>query len=62
MRPSDFGLKEFQAAFQGKIARLLIKGEGGAGKTSLACQIAKWAMADDPSERLCGATNATGPY
>jgi hypothetical protein len=50
---SDFGLKEFQAAFQAKIARLLIKGEGGAGKTSLACQIAKWAMADDPSERLC---------
>ncbi|HEY9599120.1 MAG TPA: PBS lyase, partial [Cyanophyceae cyanobacterium] len=32
---------------------LLIWGEGGAGKTSLACQIAKWAISDDESERLC---------
>ena len=46
---SDFGMKELQAAFQAKIARVLIKVEGGAGKTSLACQIANWALADDPS-------------
>ena len=32
---------------------LLIWGEGGAGKTSLACQIAKWAVASDEAERLC---------
>jgi HEAT repeat protein len=32
---------------------LLIWGEGGAGKTSLACQIAKWAMSDDETDRLC---------
>ncbi len=27
--------------------------QGGAGKTSLACQIARWAMAENPEERLC---------
>jgi hypothetical protein len=32
---------------------LLIWGEGGAGKTSLACQIAKWALSEDETERLC---------
>jgi HEAT repeat protein len=32
---------------------LLICGEGGAGKTSLACQVARCAMADRPVERLC---------
>lgn len=33
--------------------RLLIWGEGGAGKTHLACQIAKWAMAEKKEVRLC---------
>lgn len=42
-----------QPVFATKISRLLIQGEGGAGKTSLACQIAKWAMHVDPDERLC---------
>jgi HEAT repeat protein len=32
---------------------LLIWGEGGIGKTSLACQLGKWAMASDRNERLC---------
>jgi len=32
---------------------LLIHGEGGAGKTSLACQMAFWGMSDDVSQRLC---------
>jgi HEAT repeat protein len=32
---------------------LLIWGEGGAGKTSLGCEIAKWAMSEDQAERLC---------
>jgi HEAT repeat protein len=32
---------------------LLIWGEGGVGKTSLACQIAQWAMSDDKTARLC---------
>ena len=31
----------------------MITGEGGAGKTSLACQLANWAMADEPAQRLC---------
>jgi len=33
--------------------RVLILGEGGAGKTSLACQLAHWAMDDDTANRLC---------
>jgi len=32
---------------------VLIWGEGGVGKTSLACQLAEWAMADKPGERIC---------
>jgi HEAT repeat protein len=32
---------------------LLIYGEGGSGKTSLACQLAKWSMSDTKSEHLC---------
>jgi hypothetical protein len=31
--------------------RLLIWGEGGSGKTSIACRIARWAMADAPDQR-----------
>lgn len=31
---------------------LLICGEGGSGKTSLACEIVRWAMADDVDKRL----------
>lgn len=33
---------------------LVIWGEGGIGKTSLACQIANWAMAEDEQQRLYG--------
>jgi HEAT repeat protein len=28
-------------------------GEGGSGKTTLACQMARWALAEDPGARLC---------
>jgi HEAT repeat protein len=42
-----------QPIFDKKKVTLLIAGEGGAGKTSLACQMAAWAMADDPERRLC---------
>jgi HEAT repeat protein len=42
-----------QATFSKQRNRLLIWGEGGAGKTSLACQIAQWGMAETEAERLC---------
>ncbi|RJR45412.1 MAG: urea ABC transporter substrate-binding protein [Deltaproteobacteria bacterium] len=32
--------------------RILIHGEGGSGKTALACQIARWGMESDPGLRL----------
>src|SRR5262249_20491404 len=32
---------------------VLIRGEGGAGKTSLAYQIAKWTLNENPIERPC---------
>ncbi len=35
------------------IGKRSLYGEGGSGKTSLACQIASWAMSDIPEERLC---------
>ncbi|MBZ5626408.1 MAG: HEAT repeat domain-containing protein [Acidobacteriia bacterium] len=31
---------------------ILIRGEGGSGKTTLACQLALWGMAEDPKNRL----------
>jgi HEAT repeat protein len=34
-------------------AIVLIAGEGGVGKTSLACELGRWAMADDVDGRLC---------
>jgi hypothetical protein len=40
--------------FARKRACLVIVGEGGAGKTSLACQIMRWSMAELPEERLAG--------
>ncbi|MDF5709220.1 MAG: HEAT repeat domain-containing protein [Nostoc sp. S4] len=35
-----------------KRLRLLIWGDGGTGKTTIACQIAQWAMANDKEKRL----------
>jgi HEAT repeat protein len=32
---------------------ILIWGEGGVGKTSLACQLAEWSMADKAGDRIC---------
>ncbi|MGI2904333.1 HEAT repeat domain-containing protein [Tolypothrix sp. VBCCA 56010] len=45
--------KDLYASFKKHRNCLLIQGEGGVGKTSLACQIAKWAMSEDEAERLC---------
>jgi len=41
-----------QPVFSKNITCVLIRGEGGNGKTSLACQMGRWAMHADPSERL----------
>jgi len=45
--------KDLQPTFAQKRGCLLIWQEGGAGKTSLACQIGKWAMSDHPEDRIC---------
>jgi HEAT repeat protein len=42
-----------QPIFDKKKVTVLIAGEGGAGKTSMACQMAMWAMTDKPEQRLC---------
>lgn len=39
--------------FKEERACVLISGEGGAGKTTLACQIGKWAIGDDSTDRIC---------
>ncbi|MGB8701759.1 MAG: HEAT repeat domain-containing protein [Thermosynechococcaceae cyanobacterium] len=44
---------DLRPAFGPQRSRLIIYGEGGIGKTSLACQIGQWAMAPDTSQRLC---------
>lgn len=44
---------DLQQLFSDKLACLLILGEGGAGKTSLACLLGKWAMDDKQGGRLC---------
>lgn len=49
----DLTGKDLRPTFAQKRGCLLIWGEGGAGKTSRACQIAKWAMSDSPEERIC---------
>jgi len=52
--PTDMSHR-FRLAFKDRDRlRLLIWGEGGIGKTSLACQLAKRAMAEDPEERPAG--------
>jgi HEAT repeat protein len=45
--------QELHSKFKKHRNCLLIQGEGGVGKTSLACQIAKWAMSENEEERLC---------
>jgi hypothetical protein len=45
--------QDLPAIFTKKRICLLIWGEGGIGKTSIACQIADWAMERDKTKRLC---------
>ena len=46
--------QDLRNVFSKKRFCLLVTGEGGAGKTSLAYQIARWAMAAEAKERPCG--------
>ncbi len=45
--------EDFKPSFNKKQARVVICGEGGTGKTSLACQLGRWAMQENPELRLC---------
>ena len=49
----DLTAKHLRPTFKKPPGCLLIWGEGGSGKTSLACQVAKWSMSEDPAFRLC---------
>ena len=45
--------ENLRSTFDKQRSCLVIGGEGGLGKTSLACQIAGWAMAEAEDKRLC---------
>jgi len=49
---TGFGPESVQPAFLQKRVRLLIQGEGGSGKTSLACQLGRSAMDADKTKRI----------
>lgn len=49
---ASLGPDDLRSISSDKSMCLLVWGEGGSGKTSLVCAIAKWAMAEDPANRL----------
>ncbi len=48
----ELSAENLRKSFHKQRTCLLINGEGGIGKTSLACKIASWAMAEDKEDRL----------
>jgi hypothetical protein len=50
--PATIGPADLRAIFHRPQFHVVIHGDGGTGKTSLACHIAEWAMAVDPKSRL----------
>lgn len=46
-------VEDLRTKFENKRVFLIIIGEGGVGKTTIACQIARWAMSKDRMDRLC---------
>ncbi len=49
----NFNAQALKGTFDKSQVRVVIWGEGGSGKTSLACQIATWAMEARKSDRIC---------
>ena len=49
----NFNAQALKDIFTKSQVRIVIWGEGGSGKTSLACQIAQWAFAAQKSDRIC---------
>jgi HEAT repeat protein len=49
----DLAVNDLRRTFNSNLACLLIWGEGGSGKTSVACLLAKWAMSAKGDQRLC---------
>ena len=45
--------EDLKSHFARAVIRVLIYGQGGTGKTSVACQIANWVMTSNEAERLC---------
>jgi HEAT repeat protein len=50
---ADLKPDHLRDTFDKGFSLLLVWGEGGVGKTSLACLLAKWAMSEDKNQRLC---------
>lgn len=50
---TDLTVGHLQPLFSKNLACLLVQGEGGAGKTSLACHFGRWAMVKESDRRLC---------
>ncbi|WP_199245211.1 HEAT repeat domain-containing protein [[Phormidium] sp. ETS-05] len=51
-RLTELSREKVAAIFQQQHICLLIWGEGGSGKTSIACQLAQWGMHPNPQQRL----------
>lgn len=49
---ADLRPKHLRGMFAKQLGFLLIWGEGGSGKTSLACRVGRRALSDDPDERI----------
>lgn len=50
---AEMSSRDLHSTFRDGRQCLLVWGEGGIGKTSLACNLARWAMAGDRDNRLC---------
>jgi HEAT repeat protein len=51
-KAENYNIHAFESIFSHNLNCLLIRGEGGSGKTSFACFLATWAMNENKSKRL----------